>query len=65
MRTRYPVVFLAADVRVALELVTTEKKGPHGGVDAAADLAAAAKDEKKFKKLLKAMVGGKRKGGGS
>ena len=65
VRTRYPVVFLAADVRVALELVTTEKKGPHGGVDAAADLAAAAKDEKKFKKLLKAMVGGKRKGGGS
>ena len=51
---------LAADVRAALGLVVAER-----GPDVAGDLAAAIRDEKKFKKLLKAMVGGKRKGSGS
>ena len=57
VRTRYPPSELAADVRAALGLVVAEK-----GPDVAGDLARAVRDEKKFKKLLKAMVGGKRKG---
>ena len=57
VRTRYPPSELAADVRAALGLVVAEK-----GPDVAGDLAHAVRDEKKFKKLLKAMVGGKRKG---
>jgi len=60
VRTRYPPSELAADVRAALGLVVAEK-----GPDVAGDLARAVRDEKKFKKLLKAMVGGKRKGSGS
>jgi hypothetical protein len=57
VRTKYPPSELAADVRAALGLVVAEK-----GPDVAGDLARAVRDEKKFKKLLKAMVGGKRKG---
>jgi len=60
VRTRYPPETLAADVRAALGLVVAAK-----GPDVAGDLARAVRDEKKFKKLLKAMVGGKRKGSGS
>ena len=60
VRTKYPPSELAVDVRAALGLVVAEK-----GPDVAGDLASAIRDEKKFKKLLKAMVGGKRKGSGS